>query len=457
MIMKKVYLILILIFSITSCSGKKKQTLDPEGKNEKNQTEVSDFSSIEVFKGDKKKEIRKTDPTNPPITIDISGNIESKNLDITSSSSKVNFIKLKHPKENEGKAFKIRNNRYTVGIPPMGGMIQLVAGVPSPTFLAVEIYKDWILIGNLSGLFCYTKEGEYLYTLLECSEFDDANMSNSLSINMNEGYHILCGFSVMDDVCAFASSTQGKATLHFFDLTQGKEIYRKTMPITQVNLLNGKHKTFLNYDYEVRAKESLPFMYTLTAENDTICSFYNKNIFTDMTGMSTFQNPGDPNIYNYKDRLYVAQQGNDTIYRFRSEYEINPAYVFQTGKYQATIQDLIKGNTKDKRSVSKVIETDQLLIFSLKGIDDVFYYDKSLRKTYKSPLLFKDDGLEVLPTTFRSLRIGSNTFYNTYTKQIFNNMIKNAKEFGFTEKEISSINKWKEELEDGEILLMILE
>lgn len=229
------------------------------------------------------------------------------------------------------------------------------------------------------------------------------------------------------------------------------------MPIKEFSLLSGKNKTGLNYSYEVRAQKSLPFMYTLTAENDTICSFYNKNIFTDMTGMSSFHNPGSPNIYNYKERLHVRQQGNDTIYRFRSEYEINPAYVFKTGKYQATIQDLIKGNIKDKRSVSRIIETDHLLIFTLGGQDELFYYDKSMKKVYKSTAKFKGNDLETLPTNIQWLSISENVFYDTYTTRTLNNMIENSNEFGFTEKELKTIHKWQKDLNEGELLLMVLE
>lgn len=456
----KIFLISFTLISIlTCCSKSKKQTLDIERvQEEKSRSEIVDFSSGDIFQGEKKNEIRRVEPANPPVILDISGKIESKQLHINSFYKNSYFIKLKHPRSNEGKDFKINSNRYSSEKSSPLAMTILAAGVPRVTFLSVVIYKTWILVGSLSGLFCYNKDGEYLYTLLECDEFKDIDVSKYLKINMDEVNQVLCGFSVMDDICAFVSDTQGKATLHFFDLNNGTEIHRKTMPINNLYLLDGNHKTWLNYRYEVRAQEPLPYMCTLTANNDTICRFYNKNIFTDMTGMSVFHNPGSPNIYNYRDKLFVHQQGNDTIYRFRSEYEINPAYVFKTGDYRATIQDIIKGNIKEKRSIDKIIETDKLLMFSLKGSDKILFYDKAIRKIYESDSNFFNSSVNILPSTFDMIQGNEQKLYDVCTKQTLSNFMANKEEKErYSAENIEFINKWKDEVGEGEILLMLLE
>lgn len=456
---KKFIMLVTLISVLICCSNSKKQTLDPEKiQKEKTQSEIVDFSSSNIFQGEKRNEVRRTDPTNPPVVLDVSGKIESKQLKINSFYKNSYFIKLKHPQSNEGKNFKIISNRYSAGKSSPSTLTILTAGVPRVTFLSVVVYKNWILVGGLSGLFCYNKDGEYLYTLLECDEFKDIDVTKYLEINMNEVNQVLCGFSVMDDICAFVSDTQGKATLHFFDLNNGTEVHKKTIPIKSLYLLDGNHKTWLNYHYEVRAKKSLPYMCTLTANSDTICRFYNKNIFTDMTGMSVFHNPGSPSIYNYRDKLFVRQQGNDTIYRFRSEYEINPIYVFKTGNYRATIQDIIKGNAKGKRSIDKIIETDKLLLFSLLGSDKILFYDKSMKKIYESDSNLLNSTTNILPSTFDMIQGNEQKLYDVYTKQTLSNFMANEEEKRqYSAENIEFINKWKDEVGEGEILLMLLE
>ena len=420
------------------------------------QRQGDDFSSSNTLKAEKKSETRKVNPANPPKEIDLSGQIESKKLDITFFHPKVNMIKLQHPKSNEGKSFRIRNSSKK---PPSfsQGITRLARDVPWPTFLSATVYKDWILVGNLTGLFCYNKKGEYLYTLLECSAFDKSDLlSEGLDLDVKEIDHLLCGFSVMDDICAFVSTHKGEAVLSLFDLKKGTVIHRKKMPVRNAILLSGKQNTFLGYLYEVRAQKSQPYMCTFTANNDTICRFFNKNIFTDMTGMNSFHRPGDPVIYNYKDQLRVKQQGNDTIYRFNSENEINPAYTFKTGNYRATIQDLIKGKTEGKRSINRVLETDKLLLFSMTGLSSAYFYDKATQKVYESVNISSSDP-ETLPIDLERLKSDDNALYMVYTQDLFRRITENDTEEKYTVQEREIAKQWKDKVTDSEILLMILE
>lgn len=459
--MKKTKVVLLLIIPallFPSCSKSKKMTLESEEKKEViiAQIQGEDFLSSNTLKPGKKNEVRKVDPANPPKEIDLSGKIESKKLDITSFYPKVNMIKLQHPKSNEGKSFRIRKSSKN---PPSfsQGTTRLARGIPWPTFLSATMYKDWILVGNLTGLFCYNKKGEHLYTLLECNAFDKSDLlSEGLDLDVKEIDQLLCGFSVMDDICAFVSTHKGEAVVTLFDLKKGAVVHRKKMPVRNATLLSGKQNTFLGYLYEVRVQKSQPYMCTFTANNDTICRFYNKNIFTDMTGMNSFHRPGDPVIYNYKDRLLVKQQGNDTIYRFKSENEINPAYTFRTGSYRATIQDLIKGKTEGKRSINKVLETDKLLLFSMNGSSSAYFYDKAVQEVYESANISSFDS-KVLPLNVERLKSNDNTMYMMYTQDLFRRIAEEDTEKKYTVQEREIAKQWKDKMTDSEVLLMILE
>ncbi len=456
--------ILALASLLLSCGGGKKQTLGAEEVKAKEE-EVTDFASTEIFSGERKEEIRRVDPTRPPVTIDISGELYPKGLKIATYYSKLNYIKLQHPNSSEGENLKNPRGGMEIevqlgkDIKSLGSksssaprlMFKRAQNVPWPTILKVEKYKNWILVGSLSGLFCYDIRGNYLYTLLKCNEFE-GETKKYYEWNMDKVENMLAGFSVADNVCAFVSCTDGKATLHSFDLRQGKETFRKKMPSNDLHLISGKRLTYLNYSYEFRAKEEEPFMYSITAQNDTVCSFYNGNILIDMTGMSTIHNPGFPNIYHFDDQLHVKQQGNDTIFRFKSEYEINPAYIFNTGQYKATIQNLIKGQYQDKRYVNKVVDTEKLVLFSIAHSKDIFYFDKTMKKVYFSNDFYSDEDAALLPLTMDGLSGDKSGLYGIYTKEDIDNMAINAKANLYTSAQKRLIEQWANEVNDGELL-----
>lgn len=372
----KIGLLILLSGSLLlSCSKRNKLSLQEEQKIE--ETQVADFSSTDLFTGERKPEIRRTDPSHPPVVLDISGNIPVKALDLASYYPSARSLKLRHPKEKEGIRFIIPEGMV---------MWRIVKGVPSPTLNEITVCNNRILVGNLSGLFCFDKDGNYLHTLLETKEFNQPEQSSQpLQIDLENSTDQLAGFSVNGDLCLFVSITAGKSSLHLYDLAKGQEVYRKEMPMKHPVLLDVPHKTILDYNYNVTATQPEPIMYSLSAKGDTLCSFTNGNRLTDVTGMNNYQNPGDPNLYYADNGLHVRQQGNDTLFRFQTEYELNPAYIFKTGPYKATIQDIVKGNLKGKRSIGSVVETDKLLLFTFKGTEGIFYYDKQSKKVYGSP------------------------------------------------------------------------
>lgn len=438
--MKHLYFWLFII-SVTcsiSCSLGKKQTLAVEEKTDIEQ--AANFSSAEIFEGEKKDEVRRIDPNSPPVIIDISGEIAAKELVLADYYPQVRFLKLQHPQKEEG--FKIQSGMISFKLAP---------NVPWPTLSSVLLYKDRILVGNLSGLFCYSSNGEYQHTLLSCDDFKNTDMTKYFNIDVNSVQNLLCGYAVVDDVCSFTSVTNGKATVHFFDLKKGVEIHRKALPMNSFHLLNSTHLTGINYAYDIEAKETKPFMHTITADNDTICSFINQNMLTDMKGMGNYQNPGKPNIYHFNEQLHIRQEGNDTLYRFKSAYEINPAYIFKTGNYNATIQDLIKGNIDNKRSVNQLLETNLFILFSLRGSDNTFYYDKIAKKVHETSRLERNT--DMLPIWLDILGGNETSLFGVYTPHILSQLA--VKDY--SSEELAVIKKWNEELKEGEILLMILE
>lgn len=435
------FLLVTLFVFYAACNNSKKQTLAAEIKNE-NAVEAVDFSSAEIFTGEYKDEIRKVDSSSPPIIIDLSGEVELKNICLTDYYPNVRYIKIKHPKSSEGENFHI----------PKGmRMFHMVRNVPFPTFLSVIIHNKQILVGTLDGLFCYDMEGNHLSTLMESEEAKGMDMSKMVQLDLRDVKNLLSGFSVKNNICAYISNTDSIASVHLYDLKNDKEIHKRKIPGSNIQLLDDKKKTFINYSYDVRVKDVSPFMYSLTANGDTLCGFINRNVLTDMKGMSVFHNPGRHNMYHYNDQLFVRQQGNDTIFRFLSEYEINPAYVFRTGKYHASIQDIIKGNTKDKRAIDEVIETNELLLFSIRGWENLFYYDKAKGKLYESK-----DCLNNFPLDISDLKGNANSLYLTYSERSINNILKENKPV-LSVKQKEFLNQLKTDLEDGEVLVMVLE
>lgn len=437
----KHWLFIALIISSIGCSQGKKQTLAAEEEKDR-QEEIADFSASDIFQGERKDEIRKIDPSSPPIVIDMSGTIEQKELNLTDYYPQVRFVKLQHPKSSEGEGFKIQSGMVS---------FQPAQDTPWPTFSSVLIHKEWILVGNLAGLYAYNLQGEYLYTLLNCIDFKDVDMASYVQIDMKASQQLLCGFSVMNNICSFTSVTDGEGTLHFFDLSKGSEIHRKAIPLNSFHLLNARQLTGINYLYDPIAKEPLPIMHTITANNDTVCSFLNHNIITDIGKMPNYHNPGSAAFYNFNERLTFRQEGNDTIFRFRSEYEINPAYVFNAGSYKATIQDIVTGKMENKRSINNIVETDKFFFFSLMRSSTRLYYDKSLAKIYEYSKI--NSTPEMLPLIQMVLEGNETSIYGVYPKNILTQLAG----LEYSPEELSTINKWNDELKEEEILLMILE
>lgn len=436
----KVYNTIIFIFltCTISCTSKKKQLLEPEVKDEIAMSDNT-ISSDDIFVGEKKDEIRKINKQQPPTFIDMTGTIEDKKLDLKQYFPNMRVVKLQHPKEENGYTFKFPLAFY---------MARIIPNSPWPTVNTTFLTNKYLLVGNLSGLFCYNSDGEYQFTLTETDEFKNQKMSSQVIIDGDIAKNLLAGFSVVGDVCLYTTLKDGKSTIHLYDLAKKQEIHNKELPAHNLRLLDANHKTWIDYVYEVKDKEPRPFMYSIAANGDTLCSFMNKNELTDMKGMSMFHNPGSATQFYAGDKLYMRQQGNDTIFRIQSEYELNPAYIFNTGKYRATIQDIIKGNTKDKYALYKVLDTDKLLVFSLIGSDGFYWYDKVQNKLYKSPT-FWDINFDI-----DFLDSHDNALYLSLCKPRIKEILEKNTTSNST---IDELKKLETEVSDSDIITIIFE
>ena len=423
----KIYLILFLVVLCFNCSNKK-QLLDPEQKEE-----LVSLSSDELFTGERKNEVRQIDTQNPPVLIDMTGVIEEKQLELSTYFPSQKILKLQHPKKEEGYAFKY--------LPPGAG-VAFVPNLPFPSAKITLIHKDWILVGNLSGLFCFTKEGKYLFTLTESEQFKDVEMSSVTGLNSQNATNLLAGVSMQGDICLFATISDGESTMHFFDLVQGKEIHQVKLPATRFTLLNASHKTILDYNYWSAEKVQKPFMYSFTANGDTLCSFQNHNAIVEY---KRGDRGSASSLYYIGDKLHIHQAGNDTIFRMASEYELNPAYIFQTGERRASMEDIIKRQAKGKYAINDIVDTNKLLIFTLVGSDELYSYDKEKKKVFRSSNL---TGLGI-----KEIFACDDVLYTSFDKQEIPKVLEKAP----TSSMADALKGLDAELEDGEVAVVIMQ
>ena len=436
---------LFVFLLLIACGGGKKQSLEMEVKQEiALQEETLTNGEIATLEVAEKPEVRHVDPANPPVSLDVSGQFRTKAFDLSHYFSTVKYVKLKHPKASEGTSFFLPQGMV---------MISNVANLPSPViFPSVRVKDNWVIVGNMQGLYCYDKAGTYQYTILSAKNPPDA----TIDLNLADG--LLAGFTIVGDICLYASVTKGQASVHFYNLKTRQEEYKRMLVTHQPLLLNPKHKTFIDYDYKLIDDKQSPFMYSLNAKGDTLCRFLNHNMLPVVKG-STYHNPGSSDLYYWKDQLTVRQIGNDTVYRFTSENRICPAYVFYAGAHQATIQDLMQGKQEGKRIPRDLKETDRFLLFSL-GSPILYYYDKIEQALYragnteeKGRVLIQNSITEGIPIYLENLTCGDGYIYTLCSEPSLKHLSEDAR---LSKEQRDKVAALRDEMADGEFLLMYM-
>lgn len=474
--MRTIIHILLLSCILIGCSGGGKKLTLPSEKEMNKNVEIFSYTAEVVMDtvipkpGIKLKEVRKTDPTNPPVTIRLAANPEEKLFKLTDYFKKVTYVKLKHPYSEQRKGF-LGDASISINYPTGGSGFS--GGVNSHVYLTS---KHIIAGDHYFGFHCYDNQGKFLRTLAVRAKMPVYDKKgNGIDFEYNEKEDQVYSFTVQDDNCLIFRLQKGKPVLDFHNLTTQKTYLSRPFYGGTPLLIN--KTTFINSIYNPRTTERRPFMYALEMEGDTLCRFMNYNALFDDSNKGQSTNPDRGNTYYYNNQLTFRQAYNDTLYRFTAPNELTVAYVMDFGKQAWDVNIAMYGDKTDKLIPKQWVETDQFIFITHTRNNDTpnnrrnnalqfFYsfYDKAERKLYRIPttvfpdnLLLSNELNEGIPFRADFLTAHNNRLYVKYTKDQLGNLMNNENFASLPAAQQDKVRSLHKELEPGELLLVILE
>ena len=306
--------------------------------------------------GVKYSEIRAIDPTAPPVVIDIAGNLENKKaFKLSDIASSVRYIILQQP--------------------------------PDTKFTSIsDMVSDdeHIFINSLEGLFCYSTEGQYLYTVcanqLESIDFWGSGKTSGTCVVSGVFNNIdLLNGRLIYRTRHFPSLEEGDPDLRLnvFDIKELDAQMRFNSNINELKNFNPqpKYQRRLNPKKDIGLLSqfllmddlSLFFSNSLTSVaiyGDTLCKFNNyAQPVIDAIGARRGVYVGVPsNSYRINGEIMLLLGHNDTVFRVTPPNRLTPAYVMNWGKFRPDISEHVAGSALDGKFVfSNLFETSRFI------------------------------------------------------------------------------------------------
>ena len=278
-------------------------------------------------------EIRSVDPANRPAIIDIAGNLENKKaFKLSDFASSVNYIFLQQP--------------------------------PDTKFTSIsEVVSDdnHIFVNTSIGLLCYSKEGQYLYTLCK-NELETSYLGTRIVSGMKSGANIdLLNGRLVFRTTHWPSVDEGIAEMRLnvfeineldaqmsFSIQSGElrknepqpTYQRQLDPTKDIGLLS---KYLMMNDLSFFISNSLN---AVAINGDTLCKFNDYDRPTTRVRVGVI-----PAIYRINGQVMLRNNYNDTIFRVEPPNRLIPVYVMQWGKYKPNINQLAAGSDVEGKLV----------------------------------------------------------------------------------------------------------
>ena len=278
-------------------------------------------------------EIRSVDPQQTPDIIDIAGNIKNERaFKLSDIASSVRYIQLQQPPDS-----KIEN---------------------IINFLSDD---EHIFIRTFEGLFCYSINGQYLYTVV-LNDIDSSRMTKHGDWIMFSGDPIISGISSNADLLNGAlvfhsqqrSSTPDVETDYYLNVFDVKELDAQ-MRLNINTEETGKKSAKPQYQRQINATRIGGGNYMLTDNQslfnsrsltgvsiygDTLCKF----VDYDRPTRSIVERTGAfSSIYRIGGQVMLHKGHNDTIFRVEPPNRFVPTYVMQWGEHKPDINEYRAG------------------------------------------------------------------------------------------------------------------
>jgi len=474
--MKLYKLFFIPLFALCiGCNDSKKQTLASEGESEGKPEMSVDYSTELVMDaitpnpGIKYKEVRKNDSSAPPVILNLEQKSEEKEIKLSEYYTSVKYVKLKHPYSNQGKAFLGNSN----------GRITYEQGSTSWRGLNSSVYltPEYIIAGDAYfGYHCFDKEGNFIYTISVTNmlpEFDQR--SNTLSFERDNSRKTIYSVFVLGDNCVIHSSQDGNTRLDFHNIPSKKTYLSRPSCGGRVMLINPE--TFVSLYYHLEAPVAYPFLHSFEMKGDTLCRFISHNPVIENPNRKAFTNPDHGVSYYYNNTLTIRQAYNDTVYRMSAPNELTPAYILNFGKKKADLWTALYGDKSNILLPYHWLETEHFaFIIHSQNYDCpnnrnnntikffYSYFDKKNNRLHSIPstsypedFFLPNDMENGIPLLADNAYSDGKSLYIGHTKLQLENILKHKTFSSLPSEQQDKVRSLHEDMEDGDLLVMILE
>ncbi|MDL2223289.1 DUF4933 domain-containing protein [Bacteroidales bacterium OttesenSCG-928-M11] len=469
--MKQILCILFITLFFSCSNSGKKQRLAP--KEIENQSFIEQkiligttvLDTIIPREGVKYKEVRFTNPLSLPIKLDFTRtDIPEKEFDLKDYCSSIQYITLKFPYPDKGgflgeSKISILYEQGSTSMRGYGADIRLLG--------------DKIIAGDrYQGYYLYDKDGNYIRSLISPDNWHDYNArSNKLTIeqkSLNKDF----GISTLGDNYLLSVKKDGKGTMYFGNAVKD-EVYLQRPYYNGTGYL-ASNTSYLKYNYHPEYSRQI-LAQTLSLEDEILCKFSNNNPVL-VKQENTGYYPQNKIIYDYDGVLTFRQQYNDTIFRLKSDHELEAAYILNFGDKRQGVQDGYVGRHDGKYAPDTWLETQNFVWFLFTEGRDTpaaremgtvkffyYFYDKKEKQLYKQPtsdfpetVLMKNTLENGLPMRGYFAISNGKTLYEGFTKNQLQLLIKHPVFNRFTLEEQERMKTHCEALGERDLLLILL-
>lgn len=470
--MKKLSYIVIMSMLLAACGGNKKQALEAEVKDEKevNIPSLLVVDTVRPKPGIKYKEIRKVDITAPPITLKLEEPQENKEFDLADYYSSVKYIMLDFPHKD---VFYGYLGNTSVHISFEKGAMSI--GNFNSDIILVDngfIAGDYFL-----GYYHYSENGDFLKDIFKPAvypHFSEDNNKIELARNAESDY-LFGKAQTFGDMFIFSEIKNKKAYTSYYSISQNEIFYLSYMRFGSPIPISQNEMVTFRYNPTTTKQESMAYSFSI--KGDTLCDIANHNPLLKKELKSAYTNPENINLFYFGGKLNFRQPYNDTIFSFKSSYELNPRYVLSYATHKPTIDLALTGNKAGKYFIYNIKESEGFLYITYTSDYDShnnrksgsvkFYYsiyDKKDKKLYRiaenvfpEDFVVKNSIQDGIPVSLAQLKTYENKLYTSYTKGQLKKIIESENITGYPSEQQEKIKSLYDRLASGGLLVMIFE
>lgn len=470
----KIYTLVLFSALLLSCSDGKKQVLEAEA--DKSKTLNADITTqlmIDTVKpklGIKYKETRASDLSNPPIVLRLDAPQTKKEFDLADYYSSVQYVMLDFPHQDEFVGFLGDASYKAIE----GDNAWSGSGINSEAL----INEESIIAGdNYLGYYQYDENGKFLKDIIKPETFPEFDkVKNQINLEYDENSNYMIGKAQsFGDMFIFSQRKNKKAFTSYYSKHKQDIYYSSYIQWSVPIPINENHVVALRYNPTATKQE--PIIYSFSMKGDTLCRFMNYNPLLSKEIKSAYANPETFHSYYLGEQLNFRQPYNDTIYAFKSAYELNPRYVLSYSQNKPSVETALRGNKAGKYFIDNIKESPAFLYIVYTSDYDCpnnrnngsvkFHYslyDKKEKKLYQiSENIFPEDFVvkngisDGIPVDLSQLKAYKNKMYLSYTKSQLKQIIESKQFTKYPSLQQQKVKSLHDQLPEGGLLVAIFE